>query len=315
MSLPDYYRLLEIPANATSVEIKAAYRRLAKIFHPDKNSGNPAAEEKFKQIKDAYENLINPLRRRKYDEKRNRSISGRQSAPAFQKKTNVKRNDSFSEEEAKRRKYYQQHYKTTSYTAPKQAEKQKSISTELKYILISVPLAVALLLLIIRLYEKPKKELENKITTVDSLLNIKSEIRTPESPYEGSVGKNVFDSTSHSIIKITNKSGYDAIVFLQNDSQKIIRHHFIESNYELFMEKIPVASYRLYYWLGKQFSNKNILFNDITGNYTKSICVDSMSELIKIKKQAKDTFLFSLEEKYYSPADTVLLKRIFRREK
>src|ERR1035437_5143149 len=313
MSLPDYYQLLQVPVNATSAEIKAAYRRLAKLFHPDKNSGNPAAEEKFKQIKDAYENLINPQRRRKYDDKRNRSISGRQTT-AFQKKTDVKKNYSFSEEEAKRRQYYQQHYKTTSYAAPKQTKKQKTISTELKYILISVPLAVALLLLIVRLYEKPKKETENKINTTDTLFKIQSEISTPESPYEDALGKNIFDTTSHSVVKIINKSGYDAIVFLQNDSRKIIRHHFIENKYELFIENIPGASYHLYYWLGKQFSKKKLLFNDVSGNYTKNICVDSLTELIKIKNRANDTFLVSLKENNYSPIDSVLLKSIFRRK-
>ncbi len=312
MSLPDYYQLLQVSKSATSAEIKTAYRRLAKLFHPDKNSGNPAAEEKFKQIKDAYENLINPLRRRKYDEKINRSIVGHQTN-TFQKKASVKKNYNFSEEEAKRRQYYQQHYKTTSYAAPK-TKKQKAVSTELKYILISVPLAVALLLLVIRLYEKPKKELENTIRVTDTIPDIKPEIHTPDSPYERVLGKNVFDSTSHSVIKIINKSGYDAIVFLQNDSRKIIRHHFIENNYELFMEKIPAASYSIYYWLGKQFSTKNLLFTDVAGNYTESICVGSMEKPVKIQTQKRDTFIFSLKGKNSSPIDSILLKRIFGRK-
>src|SRR5438045_576481 len=98
MSLPDYYRILEVASNATSAEIKAAYRRLAKIFHPDKNSGNPAAEEKFKQIKDAYENLINPLRRKKYDDKRNRSFTSPQTS-GQPRKPSQKKNYNFSEEE------------------------------------------------------------------------------------------------------------------------------------------------------------------------------------------------------------------------
>src|ERR1700752_5385962 len=121
MSLPDYYKILQVPPTATSAEIKTAYRRLAKLFHPDKNSGNPAAEEKFKQIKDAYENLINPLRRRKYDDRRNHSLKTNHAAE-FHKKA-ARKNYNFTEEEAKRRKYYQQHYKTTSYAAPKENKK------------------------------------------------------------------------------------------------------------------------------------------------------------------------------------------------
>src|ERR1700746_124173 len=137
MSLPDYYQILQVPSTATSAEIKAAYRKLAKLFHPDKNSGSPAAEEKFKQIKDAYENLINPLRRKKYDALRNRAVWGSQPA-SFQKKSPAKKNYSFSEEEAGRRKYYEKHYKPTSYSAPKEkSKKDNAISSDLKYILIS----------------------------------------------------------------------------------------------------------------------------------------------------------------------------------
>lgn len=304
MSLPDYYQILQVSVTATSAEIKAAYRRLAKIFHPDKNSGNSAAEEKFKQIKDAYENLINPLRRRKYDEKRNRSITRNQPS-SFQKKYAAKKNYNFSEEEAKRRKYYQQHYKTTSYSTPKQqTKKQNTVSAELKYILISVPIAVALLFLIIRLYEKPKKESKTNANEI-------SEIHTPTSPYENVLGKNIFDSTSYAVIKIINKSGYDALVFLQNDSLKIIRHHFIENNYQLFMEKIPASNYHLYYWLGKGFNSSKNLFNNITGNYEKSVCINLVENKLKIKKNANDTFFISLSEKKSAEGDSVLLKKIF----
>ena len=309
MSIPDYYKILEVSSSATNAEIKAAYRRLAKLFHPDKNSGNLASEEKFKQIKDAYENLINPLRRKKYDDKRNRSFISSRPTGGFQKKQTAKKNYNFTEEEAKRRKYYQENYKTTSYTEPKK-EKQGGVSTELKYILLSVPLAVALLLLVVRLYENPKKK--NKISA-DTSLRMVSEIHTPESPYEGVLGKNSFDTASHSIIKIVNRSGYDALVFLKNDAGKIIRHHFIENKYELYFEHIHPSSYTLYYWLGNGFSNKNYLFNDISGNYAKSVCLDSINNFIEIKKDVPDTFIFPLTATTPLRLDTVLLKRIFRK--
>jgi curved DNA-binding protein CbpA len=307
MSLPDYYQILQVPSTATSAEIKTAYRRLAKIFHPDKNHGNPAAEEKFKQIKDAYENLINPLRRRKYDEKRNRSVTSGAS-PHSHRKTTTKKNYDFSEEEAERRKYYQKHYKTTSYSAPKEkSKKQPAVSTELKYILISVPLAVALLLLIIRLYEKPKKEAQTKTETV----NIKSDVSTPASPFESSVGKNIFDSTSHSVIKITNVSGYDAIVFLQNDSNKIIRHHFIENNYQIFTENVPVSNYRLYSWLGEKFNSNKLLFNTIYGNFETTVCTNLAADSLRIKRNKNDTFFVLLTTNKSLETDSMLLKKIF----
>ncbi len=63
----DYYQLLELPGTASAAEIKAAYRRLAMLYHPDRNSGNPAAEERFKLVAEAYRTLGEPTRRADYD--------------------------------------------------------------------------------------------------------------------------------------------------------------------------------------------------------------------------------------------------------
>jgi len=53
-----YYRILEIPGNSTDADIKAAYRRLAKLYHPDK-SGDPLSRDKFIDVNEAYEVLMN----------------------------------------------------------------------------------------------------------------------------------------------------------------------------------------------------------------------------------------------------------------
>jgi len=68
MSKRDYYEVLGLAKNATDEEIKKAYRRLAMKFHPDRNPNNKAAEESFKEAKEAYENLSNPSTRRQYDQ-------------------------------------------------------------------------------------------------------------------------------------------------------------------------------------------------------------------------------------------------------
>ena len=64
----DYYGLLGVHRNATDAELKRAYRRLAHEHHPDKNQGNKAAEEKFKEISEAYEVLSDPQKRAYYDQ-------------------------------------------------------------------------------------------------------------------------------------------------------------------------------------------------------------------------------------------------------
>ena len=64
---PDYYEVLGVSRDATQEEIKRAYRRLARRYHPDANPDDPQAEEKFKQITEAYAVLSDPEKRARYD--------------------------------------------------------------------------------------------------------------------------------------------------------------------------------------------------------------------------------------------------------
>jgi curved DNA-binding protein len=67
MEYKDYYQTLGIPRTAGEDEIRKAYRKLAKQYHPDRNRGQPRAEEKFKEINEAYEVLSDPQKRARYD--------------------------------------------------------------------------------------------------------------------------------------------------------------------------------------------------------------------------------------------------------
>src|SRR5947209_9965984 len=67
MTKRDYYEILEVSRTATSEEIKRSYRKLAVKYHPDKNPGDHTAEEKFKELAEAYDVLIDPDKRAAYD--------------------------------------------------------------------------------------------------------------------------------------------------------------------------------------------------------------------------------------------------------
>ena len=64
----DYYEVLGIGKNATDAEIKSAYRKLAKKYHPDLNPGDKEAEEKFKEVNEANDVLSDPQKRQRYDQ-------------------------------------------------------------------------------------------------------------------------------------------------------------------------------------------------------------------------------------------------------
>ena len=64
----DFYKILGVAKDVPAAELKKAYRKLAKDFHPDRNPGNDAAEARFKDISEAYDVLSDPAQRREYDE-------------------------------------------------------------------------------------------------------------------------------------------------------------------------------------------------------------------------------------------------------
>ena len=83
--LKDYYQILQIEPQSTLAEIKQAFRRLAMVYHPDKNPNDKYAEAQFNDIKEAYEILTNPVRKENYLQQRwyNQSIGKRRTAQAI----------------------------------------------------------------------------------------------------------------------------------------------------------------------------------------------------------------------------------------
>lgn len=83
MSKRDYYEVLGVSRQASESDLKKAYRKLALEHHPDRNPDNPAAEEKFKELSEAYAVLSDPQKRRAYDQFGHAGLAGAGGAPDF----------------------------------------------------------------------------------------------------------------------------------------------------------------------------------------------------------------------------------------
>ena len=72
----DFYAVLGVPKDADDATVKKTYRKLARKLHPDQNQGDPKAEERFKEIGEAYAVLSDPEQRRQYDQIRAMTSGG-----------------------------------------------------------------------------------------------------------------------------------------------------------------------------------------------------------------------------------------------
>ena len=89
----DYYEILGVDRNVSAPELKKAFKRLAIKYHPDKNPGNPEAEDKFKEAAEAYEVLSDQAKRQTYDQFGHQGVNSNFGQSGFQ---NVDINDIFS---------------------------------------------------------------------------------------------------------------------------------------------------------------------------------------------------------------------------
>lgn len=74
--MKNYYTILQVRDDADATEIRQAFRRLSKQYHPDRNGGGKYYEEKFKEINEAYQTLKDPIRRWQYKQDRQRPAPG-----------------------------------------------------------------------------------------------------------------------------------------------------------------------------------------------------------------------------------------------
>ena len=238
-----HYEILGLNPGAGISEVKTAFRRLAKLYHPDKN---PAGKDHFTKILKAYEVLSDPTLKSSYDYRLNNGLSG----VSREKKQTTTKTWSFDEKELKRRQYYNDHIKKyTKTNAHFATEQEKKPYNEYKYILFATPLAVALFLLIMALATDPP----HTYRSTSVILKTSPILNTGDEPYTRFFGGARFDSTHNQKLLIKNTTGQDVVVCVFSASE-FLRSCFIRNNAIAEMGQLPKQSVVILYSSGVQFS-------------------------------------------------------------
>jgi curved DNA-binding protein CbpA len=263
MAFTNYYIVLGVANNAGFEEIKAAYRELAKKYHPDKNPGNKAAEDFFKEVQQAYAVLSNPEKRKKYDLKFSYgSYQERSSRP----KQNPYGGNAYQ--------YAQQQaqYKQQANTQFKSKAKTKPDKSENYYILVSVGLAMILLYFIISYNENDPPPLKQRTPsqTQESKKEEVSPISNFDSPYSSYFGQEISSLQSKNSLTINTTRNAEAVVCLVDNNQpnKTIRNQYMSPGTTFKMNNIPDGSYFLKIYFGNNWdANKKLDNGKIKGGF------------------------------------------------
>lgn len=277
----NYYIILGVKNTASFDEIKTAYRALAKKYHPDKNHGNKAAEEYFKEIQQAYAVLSNVEKRKKYDLKFSYTHIYPKQKPASSGKANQ----------------FSQQHQPKQGTAPKKNQyvPQKFDYTESWQILVSVGIALFLLYFIISFNTKNETR-EHPIVVETSTSVVKEAepvINNPDSPYTIIFGEEVYDLESKNNIVVHNSDESEVVVCLvQNDNpNKTIRNQYLPWGATFKLNNIPDGNYFLKIYFGNQWDEKKSFSgNKIKGGFLNEIGfikLNTGKEILKFKQEKR----------------------------
>ncbi|MCW3072067.1 MAG: heat shock protein DnaJ domain protein [Bacteroidetes bacterium] len=274
MAFTNYYIVLGVSNTASFEEIKAAYRELAKKYHPDKNPGNKAAEDFFKEVQQAYAVLSNAEKRKKFDLKFGYGTRPEASAKKAGYTPPYSGN---AYQYAQQQAQYRQQQQARPNAQPK--PKAKPDKSENHYILISVGVALVLLYFIIS-YSSSKPQHSYKISPKDSALlyttfKEASETKEPaskeepisnfDSPYTTYFGAEMYDTDSKNSINISNSGNSEAVVCLVDSKapHRTFRNQYIPLGGTFKMNNIPDGSYFLKIYFGNEWDPMKS-FHDIT---------------------------------------------------
>lgn len=285
--MSDYYSILGLTKNASIVEIKTAFRKLAKIYHPDKNPNNPNAKGLFENILVAYDVLSNPDKKRRYDYliSQSNATSSKNVSRAHQRQAN-KKNWDVTQDELKQRQYYKDYYNAKKKESNTQ-EQQTNKYSDYKYVMFATPIAVGLLLLIVSIFSKEPTAHENKAIK-NVYENAVQVLKNGDKPYASYFGEPKTFETNN-VLKINNSSGCDAVICVyENKTNNFLQYAYLQKDYLIEFSFLPNTGV---YWkcmLGNHWDPKNTSLN-------KNV-VGGFNEVVQFQNWEKKPIQFSNSE-------------------
>jgi len=253
--LKDYYSILGVPENAHEQEIKLAYRRLAKRYHPDVNPGDQRSEEKFKEIVEAYNTLSDPILKSAYDRKksgRDLFSSGPYSSATDKNEKKDPRKKEYSEAELNHARAM--HRKRT--LAHMARRKNILIGMIITFILIIIGGGV-----LENYVEQQRKEEDDSVKKFFSskiYSQQKLNITDVDSPYDSLFGEGVYFLSYPNNLVIYNYFS-DAIICAVrvDEPSKTIRNEFMHPAIEpLVLRDLPNGTYYIKVYAGTNWDMK-----------------------------------------------------------
>jgi curved DNA-binding protein CbpA len=249
----DFYRILGIPDNATVADIKSAYRRLAKQYHPDLNPGSRQSEEKFKEILDAYTILSDEELRAQYDRKRRgTNYSDYFTPPSTEKKRDQARKEYPPE-------YIEMMRQRNRKRVVRQINRRKKI-------LRGMIITFALYLIGTALFEAwvADKREQDTLVLNQRLAELRKQdtivangkIQNLDSPYDSLFGPGITTWLSPNQLVVINPISDAVICLVQNDPPyRTIRNEFIHARQSFIMKELPNGSFSVKVYIGHSWSD------------------------------------------------------------
>jgi hypothetical protein len=260
MALKNFYAILGVGSNATREEIKLAYRRLAKRFHPDRNPGNKEIEERFKEISEAYNTLSDEHSRSKYDLK-------------FLYTTNAQTERRYSTGTSHDRPRFRVKKERPDTAAEKRATR-----------LIFGTVLVFVVTIIVMIIVNPEDEETTQVKQMMSQLGTTNEVPKKEeqpppimdadSPYDKIFGEGISVMESRNTITLINSETSEVVVCLVESGPpgRTIRNEYFGPGLTYKMVGIPNGKYYLKVYSGKGWNpGKKLADGKVTGGFEKEI--------------------------------------------